>query len=106
MFSIFGKDSFSSISVNDLKDKLEKINLIDVRENYEYKRGHVPTAKNIPMSTLLANPERYLNKSKIYHMICQSGERSSRTCKKLSLLGYDVVDILGGTGSYTQALQE
>jgi rhodanese-related sulfurtransferase len=104
MFSIFGKNDIGSISVCDLNSKLGKINLIDVRESYEYKGGHVQTAKNIPMGIILAYPEKYLDKSKEYHIICQSGSRSSRTCKKLLGLGYNVVNILGGTGSYTQQL--
>ena len=104
MFSFFSNNDFNSINVYDLNDKLGKINLIDVRENYEYKGGYVRTAKNIPMGMILVYPEKYLDKSKEYHIICQSGSRSSRTCKKLSGLGYKVVNILGGTSSYTQAL--
>ena len=65
MFSIFSKNNYNTISVHDLDDKLGKINLIDVREEYEYKGGHVPTAKNIPMGTILSEPEKYLNKSHI-----------------------------------------
>lgn len=105
MFSIFGKNNYNSISVNDLDDKLGKINLIDVREGYEYKNGHLPTAKNIPMGTLLSDPGKYLDKSKEYHIICQSGSRSGRTCKLLSSQGYKIVNISGGTGSYTKQLK-
>jgi rhodanese-related sulfurtransferase len=102
---IFGKNSFDSISVHDLGEKNGKINLIDVRESYEYKSGHVPNARNIPMGIVLAEPEKYLNKSMEYHVICQSGSRSSRTCKKLSSLGYKVVNVSGGTGSYILPLK-
>ena len=105
MFSIFGKNNFDSISVYDLDGKIGKINLIDVREDYEYKGGHVPTAKNIPMSTILMKPEKYLNKAKEYHIICQSGARSSRTCKDLSSQGYKVINVSGGTGSYIKPLE-
>ena len=105
MFSIFGKKNYTSISVHDLDDSLKKINLIDVREVYEYKNGHVHTAKNIPMGTLLTEPEKYLDKSKEYHIICQSGSRSGRTCSLLSSQGYKVVNISGGTGSYIKPLK-
>ena len=64
MFSIFGKNKFDSVSVHDLDSKIGKINLIDVREDYEYKGGHVPTAKNIPMSTILMKPENTLIKKR------------------------------------------
>lgn len=106
MFSIFRKNNFESINVNDLDGKLGKINLIDVREPYEYKSGHIPTAKNIPMRTILTDPEKYLNKSKEYHIICQSGSRSTRACKNLSDQGYKVINISGGTGSYIKTLEK
>ena len=86
-------------------EKHGKINLIDVRESYEYKAGHVPNARNIPMGVVLEEPEKYLNKSMEYHVICQSGSRSSRTCRKLSSLGYNVVNVSGGTGSYILPLK-
>jgi len=105
MFSFFEKSNFDSINVNDLNDKLGKINLIDVREDYEYKGGHVSTAKNIPMGSILADPEKYLDKSKEYHIICQSGARSARTCKTLLNEGYKVINISGGTGSYIRPLE-
>lgn len=105
MFSIFDKNDYSSISIHDLDGRLGKIDLIDIREPYEYNDGHVPTAKNIPMRTILEHPEEYLNKSKEYHIICQSGSRSARTCKYLSVQGYKVINISGGTGSYIKPLE-
>ena len=105
MFSNFAKNDFDSISVHDLDDILENINLIDIREGYEYRSGHVPTAKNIPMAELLLQPEKYLDKSKEYHIICQSGGRSSRACGDLCSKGYKVVNVFGGTGSYILPLE-
>lgn len=105
MFSKFTTNNFNSISVHDLEDMLGKINLIDIREGYEYADGHVPTAKNIPMGELLSKPEKYIDKSKEYHVICQSGGRSSRACEGLSSQGYKVVNVFGGTGSYIRPLE-
>lgn len=105
MFSLFGDKKFESISVHDLDNKIGKINLIDVREGYEYKDGHVPTAINVPMDTIVKNPDKYLDKEKEYHIICQSGGRSLRTCKSLSDKGYKVINVSGGTGSYIKPLE-
>ena len=88
-----------------MDDKLGTVNLIDVREAYEFKAGHVPTAINIPMGTILVTPEKHLNKTKEYHIICQSGGRSGSTCKELSLKGYKVINISGGTRSYILPLE-
>ncbi|NRW96732.1 rhodanese-related sulfurtransferase [Clostridium beijerinckii] len=48
--------------------------MIDIREEYEYKGGSIKSAQNIPMGELLDEPEKYLNKSKEYYIMCQSGE--------------------------------
>lgn len=105
MFSMLNKNKFNSISVHDIDDKLGKINLIDIREDYEFKGGHLPSAKNIPMRTVISQHEKYFNKSKEYYIICQSGARSSRICKFLSEQGYKVINVSGGTGSYIKPLE-
>lgn len=105
MFSILNKNKIDTVDVHDLDAKLGKINLIDIREGYEYNGGHVPTAKNIPMGEILDAPEKYLNKEDKYHIICQTGGRSLKTCKELSDKGYKVVNVSGGTGSYIRPLE-
>lgn len=95
----------NSIDVNQIDTLLGKIELIDVREPYEYQSGHLPTAKNIPLNTLLANPNQFLNKNEKYHIICQSGGRSSMVCDHLIGYGYNVVNVLGGTGRYRGRLE-
>lgn len=106
MFFNFFKSNFKSISVHDLKDMLGKVNLIDVREVYEYKRGHVPKAKNIPMDNILSQPDKYLDKSKEYHIICQSGGRSASVCNSLTAKGFNVINVSGGTGGYLGVLEK
>lgn len=106
MFSIFKKNNFDSISIYDLNDMLGKINLIDIRENYEYKSGHIPTAKNIPMNAIVSCPEKYISKSEEYYIVCQSGVRSARTCRQLLNQGYNVVNVSGGTGAYASPFEK
>ncbi|MBL4931769.1 rhodanese-like domain-containing protein [Clostridium paridis] len=97
--------NFNTISVHDLDSKLGKINLIDVRECYEYNNGHVPTAKNVPMGNIISDADKYLDKTKEYHIICQSGARSARTCTELASQGFKVINVSGGTGSYIKPLE-
>lgn len=105
MFSLFDKN-YKSVKVNELGDNIKSINLIDIREPYEYSNGHLPNAKNIPMGEMVASPEKYLNRDKEYYLICQSGARSSRTCDVLDKEGYKVVNVAGGTGSYNGHLEK
>jgi rhodanese-related sulfurtransferase len=100
MFFDFMKKKYESVSVGEIDNLSGKIELIDIREPYEYAGGHLAKAKNIPMGNLLNNTEKYLDKSKEYYIICQSGARSSRVSNALASKGYKVINVAGGTGSY------
>lgn len=100
MFGLFTKSAGKTVNVNDMDNLLGSVELIDIREPYEYKSGSLKTAKNIPMGNLLNEPEKYLNKEKTYYIMCQSGGRSGRTCSFLEKQGYNVVNVSGGMGSY------
>lgn len=100
MFSLFQRETANSINVNDIDGILKEINLIDIREPYEFAHGSIRTAKNIPMGQLLSAPDKYLDKSKQYHIMCQSGGRSSSAVSSLLKAGYDVINVRGGFGGY------
>lgn len=100
MFDLLMRDDSKVIHVNDMDDLIGKVELIDIREPYEYQSGSLKTAKNIPMGILLNNPEKYLVKDKTYYIMCQSGGRSGSTTKVLTKQGYNVIDVTGGMGSY------
>ena len=57
----------NSIDITKLMVMLEKepLNVIDIRTNYEYLNGHIPTAKNIDKNVLVMYPNKYLNKDGI-----------------------------------------
>lgn len=100
MLDFLKKSNTKAVNVNDMDNLLGSVELIDIREPYEYKSGSLKTSKNIPMGNLLNTPEKYMNKDKTYYIMCQSGGRSSRTCSMLSKQGFDVVNVSGGMGSY------
>ena len=56
--------------------------LIDVREHDEYVAGHIPTALNIPLSTIQDNVEKFRHESDVY-LVCRSGSRSFSACEYL-----------------------
>jgi rhodanese-related sulfurtransferase len=100
MFDLFRRDDSKVINVNDIDNLIGKVEIIDIREPYEYKSGTLRTAKNIPMGNLLTNPEQYLAKDKTYYIMCQSGGRSQRTTRALAKQGFSVINVAGGIGSY------
>ena len=101
MLGFLKVETGKNVSANELDNLIGKADIIDIREPYEYKTGSIKTAKNIPMGNLITNPNQYLNKEKTYYIMCQSGARSSRTCKFLLKQGYDVINVTGGISSYT-----
>ncbi len=100
MFGFLKKEDNKVIHVNDLDNLIGSIELIDIREPYEYQGGTIRTAKNIPMGNLLSNPDKYMIKDKTYYIMCHSGARSNRTTRLLQKQGFDVIDVAGGMASY------
>ncbi len=79
--------------------------VLDVRENWEYEAGHVPTAKHIPLNTI---PDRLseISKTDQVWIICQAGGRSMTAANYLEAQGYNVVSVAGGTGAWIQRGKE
>jgi len=53
-----------SIRGRDLKSMIGKINIIDIRRNYLYSLGNIPTSRNIYKNFLILEPNKYLDKNK------------------------------------------
>ena len=69
--------------------------LIDVRTKAEYEAGHVPTAVNIPLHIITANPE-VVRKGKLVVLYCRSGARSGRALAVLKKAGHKRLINFGG----------
>lgn len=83
-------NKIESISTSDL-EKMSDVQIIDVREKDEYAMGHIPGAKNLPLSKIHTAKV----KGKAY-LICQSGMRSKQAASYLRKQGCDVVNVNGG----------
>lgn len=70
--------------------------LIDTRETYDYRIGHIPNSINIPQDLLELVPERYLQKNKKYYLYCEKGIKSKKLSDELNLKGYKTYSINGG----------
>ena len=67
----------NSISITEF-NKLNNINIIDIRSIEKYNFNHINEAINIPINNLIVNPEKYLSKSKKYYIYCQKGIQSKK----------------------------
>jgi len=84
---------------NDYLVKNKDYFLIDLREEKEYKKGHIKGAKNIFWLNILDEKNiKKLPKDKQIFLICYVGHTSSQVMTLLKLLGYNVVSIKYGYG--------
>jgi len=84
---------------NDYFLKKKDYFLIDLREEKEYKKGHIKGAKNMFWLNILDEKNiKKLPKDKQIFLICYVGHTSSQVMTLLKLLGYQVVSIKYGYG--------
>ena len=76
--------------------------LVDVREPAEYRQGHVPGARNIPMGQVTARLGE-IDRDRPVLVVCASGNRSSAMTDVLTAAGYDAINVAGGTGAWIRA---
>lgn len=83
----------------NLEQALELINqgakIIDVRENCEYEREHIPNSTLIPLGELSERTEE-IDPSQTVLFVCQIGERSGRAVKVLRDAGFEETYNLAG----------
>ncbi len=105
MFSFLRRFGTPSIDIAQLEARLAdgSVRVLDVREDHEYRGGHLPGAIHIPVRRL---PDRLgrLKRDKPYAVICQSGSRSRGATNLLLDSGFeDTVSVRGGTGAWARS---
>lgn len=94
------KAEYKKITPEEAKermDKDDKIVILDVRTEEEYKEGHVPGAIVIPNETISSEPlEELPDLDQEILVYCRSGSRSAQAAKKLMEAGYTQVYDFGG----------
>lgn len=74
----------------------EKVTVLDVREDWEFKEGHIPGAKLIPLGTLDKRLGE-LNPAEPVIVVCRSGNRSAQGADVLAKAGFQqVFNMTGG----------
>lgn len=77
--------------------------LVDVRQPEEWRQGHAPRAKLIPLGSL-ANRLSEVPRDREVLLICRSGNRSGAAQRQLLQLGYEqVFNVSGGMTAWTLA---
>lgn len=109
LWSFFG-NRLRGIKDVDLAEALQLINhknalVLDVREESEYKSGHILNAKWIPLGKLsdrTGELERYREQDIV--VVCRSGNRSASACAVLVKKGFaQAVNMSGGVMAWQKS---
>ena len=74
--------------------------LLDVRTSEEYRGGHIPGSKNVPLQTIDKIASVAENKDTVLFVYCYSGARSRQAAALLQRMGYRNVNNIGGIAAY------
>lgn len=97
---LFSSSSVPAIEHVDMQKAVEssECHIVDVREVNEYQAGHIPGAKNHPLSSF--DPTK-LPKDKPVILVCQAGGRSARALSAAMAAGHkDIAHYPPGTGGW------
>lgn len=78
--------------------------LLDVRTPQEYREGHLPGSKNLPLQGIGDAESLVENKNTKLFVYCYCGERSGQAAAALHSMGYTNVKNIGGIAVYGGAL--
>ncbi len=97
----------TTISVADAKALFDKggVTFLDVRTEKEYKKGHIPGAKNVPRGKLEYDIGKAIaDKSTSMVVYCKTGGRSCLGTYTLVRMGYkNIKSMDGGWKAWTKA---
>ena len=105
MFSFLKRLGGPQIDVAELDALLAQgaVRVLDVREEAEFRGGHLPGAIHVPVKRLPDRVDR-LQRDKPYAVICASGSRSRGATTYLLDRGFEgTVSVRGGTGAWARS---
>jgi rhodanese-related sulfurtransferase len=92
------------ISCAEVRARLEggrPVRLADVRQPWEYERGHIPGALQLPLDEFAARFALELDPAEEIICVCEHGIRSAAAARYLAAQGYpNVATMTGGMAEY------
>jgi rhodanese-related sulfurtransferase len=101
---VFPRRTMPEIDVDELERLADSgsVRILDVREDWEFRRGHVPGAVSLPLGRLTAQAAG-LPRDKPLAVICEHGVRSQAATDYLLAQGFvGAVSVKGGTNAWAR----
>jgi len=78
-------------------ERRDEIQIVDVREPYEWEAGHIDGAIHIPLADVMAGREQgTLSTDRPVVLVCRSGNRSELATLMLQARGFEAHNLEGG----------
>lgn len=101
--SLFGEgNAFTAKSLKAQLDSGEQPFILDVREDEEYRAGHIVGAKHIPLHNLQQALKQLPQDTQII-CVCFSGSRSGMAVTQLTRAGLNAINLQGGMMGWQRA---
>lgn len=79
----------------------EEVQLVDVRQDFEWEAGHIDGATHIPLDQLPTRAKEIDRDGKVI-FVCRSGGRSAMATNAFRESGFDGLNLAGGMEAWVQ----
>ncbi len=86
----------------DVMDRIDDVQVVDVREPDEWQAGHIDDAAHIPMDEVDRRLDELDEDTQVV-TVCRSGARSGEVADQLRDRGYDAENMEGGMQAWQDA---
>lgn len=90
------------MEAHDAATAVERMQIVDVREYYEWIAGHLESSGHIPLRHLPARSAE-ISADRPVLLVCQVGQRSALATEFLRKRGYDAHNLEGGVEAWVAA---
>jgi len=88
----------------ELYEKRDEVQILDVREPYEWDAGHIEGSVHVPLAQVMAGQEQgRLDAGRPVVIVCKSGNRSELAALMLQARGFEAENFEGGTEAWFAA---
>src|SRR5437763_7965693 len=98
-------EPFGRLTAKDVSDRVAsgELKIVDVRENWEYARDHIPNATLTPLKQIIAKPQDAITSDNVV-FVCEVGQRSAVAAEMAASVGMQhVYNLEGGMQAWRTA---
>ena len=85
-----------------LAARKDDVQILDVREQFEWDAGHIEGAQHVPLSQVMATEVEGLDRDRPVVAVCKMGNRSEVAKLMLQARGFEAYNLLGGMEEWEQ----